>query len=183
MQPPNTSPTINSVHAFEALFDKHYWPVRDFVRRRAPDSAVEDVVSETFLVAWRRFADLAGDPLPWLLGIARRVLANQLRGDRRRQALLSRLDHTWSRADENWESPSDLDGGLMAALGRLSAREQEVLLIVAWDGLDSAHAAQVLGCSIPAFRVRLHRARRRMAKELTDGRMPTINLTKESSPS
>jgi len=161
-----------SRQAFEQLFATHYWPVRDFVRRRAPDLAVEDVVAETFLVAWRHFAELGEDPLPWLLSVARRVLANQLRADRRRAALVARLKGLTRSSDSSWESPAEMNSVLATALVRLSEREREVLLLVAWDGLDPTRAAQVLGCSPTAFRVRLHRARRRIVKELADDPSP-----------
>ena len=72
--------------AFEELFTAHYWAVRGYVRRRSSSAAVEDVVAETFLVAWRRLDAIGEDPLPWLLGVARRVLANQQRAERRRGA-------------------------------------------------------------------------------------------------
>ncbi|MDQ6777033.1 MAG: sigma-70 family RNA polymerase sigma factor [Actinomycetota bacterium] len=173
----------DSSEAFEQIFAAHYWPVRDFVRRRASEFVVEDVVAETFLVAWRRFSEIGGDPLPWLLGVARRVLANELRGDRRRVALVDRLQGLTGTATSSWESPAEINGVLAAALGRLSEREREVLLLVAWDGLDPARAAQVLGCSPTAFRVRLHRARRRIAKELADdpGPRAVARLTEEIS--
>jgi RNA polymerase sigma-70 factor (ECF subfamily) len=169
--------------AFEELFAVHYWAIRDFVLRRAPAAAVEDVVAETFLVAWRRFGEIGDDPRPWLLGVARRVLANQLRADRRRAALAIRLEGVSSPASGAWEPPAQMDSELASALARLSAHDREVLLLVAWDGLDSPCAAKVLGCSPTAFRVRLHRARRRIAKDLAGSRIPAARtqLTEEIS--
>jgi RNA polymerase sigma-70 factor, ECF subfamily len=55
---------------FERLFRKHYATVHRHVARRVESAAVQDVVAETFLAAWRRFDQVEGDPLPWLLGIA-----------------------------------------------------------------------------------------------------------------
>ena len=68
----------------EALFDEHYSAVRTYARRRAPEALVDDVVAETFLVAWRRIDELPDDVRPWLLGVARKTLSTQLRSARRR---------------------------------------------------------------------------------------------------
>jgi RNA polymerase sigma-70 factor (ECF subfamily) len=151
---------------FERLFAAHYWAVRSYVLRRAPSAAVEDVVAETFLVAWRRPDAVRGDPLPWLFGVARRVLANQHRADRRRGALTARLQSLAGRPTLGWEPPAAMSAGLAAAMGELSAREREALLLVAWEGLDPGRAARAAGCSPAAFRVRLHRARHRVADHL-----------------
>src|ERR1700689_3282677 len=76
---------------FRELFESHHADVAAYVSRRAPASLAEDVVEETFLVAWRSLERVPGDPLPWLYGVARRTLANQLRGLRRRHRLIWRL--------------------------------------------------------------------------------------------
>lgn len=156
----------NRTAAFERLFAAHYWAVRAYVRRRGPAAAVEDVVAETFLVAWRRFDSLGDDPLPWLLGVARRQLANQHRAERRRGALAARVGSLLPRHQAGWESPPELTGRLAAALATLSAREREALLLVAWEGLEPNRAARAAGCTPAAFRVRLHRARQHLAERL-----------------
>lgn len=76
---------------FELLYAKYAPPVKAYVLRRAAASTADDVVAEVFVVCWRRFEEVPGDPLPWLLGIARRVLSTQRRGERRRGALQERL--------------------------------------------------------------------------------------------
>lgn len=167
-----TAATSSPREDFEALFTTYYWPVRDFVLRRAPAAAVDDLVAETFLVAWRRFADIGEDPLAWLLGVARRSVANQLRAERRRGALAGRLQNLSSVSVQAWEPPGEMDPELARALRALSEREREALLLVAWEGLDPKRAAVVVGCTSAAFRVRLHRARHRVAKHLT-GRVAT----------
>lgn len=152
--------------AFERLFAAHYWSVRGYVVRRAPSSAVEDVVADTFLVAWRRRDTVRDDPLPWLFGVARRVLANQHRADRRRGALAARLQIAAGWQDPGWAPPAEMSASLVGAMAALSAREREALLLVAWEGLDPGRAAQAAGCSAAAFRGRLHRARQRVADHL-----------------
>jgi len=155
--------------AFERLFAAHYRAVRAYVLRRAGPDAVEDVVAETFLIAWRRLDTLGEDPLPWLFGVARRVLANQLRAARRRGALATRLRSlAGGDPDPGWQPPPLMSPELAAAMASLSPREREALLLVAWEGLTSDRAAGAAGCSPAAFRVRLHRARRRVAAELAD---------------
>lgn len=156
--------------AFERLFSAHHGDVRRYVVRRAPAAAVEDVVAETFLVAWRRLDVVGDDPLPWLLGVARRVLANQLRSERRRGALTGRLREAVSDRAPAWEPPARMSGELGTAIAALSEREREALLLVAWEGLDPARAARAAGCTPAAFRVRLHRARRHVSVAL--GRQP-----------
>ena len=76
---------------FEALFNRCYRAVNAYAARRVAPEAVQDVVSETFLIAWRRRAELDEQALPWLLGVARRVAANHRRADARRGALRERL--------------------------------------------------------------------------------------------
>jgi RNA polymerase sigma-70 factor (ECF subfamily) len=76
---------------FELLYAKYAPAVKAYVLRRAAASTVDDVVAEVFVVCWRRFEDVPVDPLPWLLGVARRVLSTQRRGERRRGALHERL--------------------------------------------------------------------------------------------
>jgi RNA polymerase sigma-70 factor (ECF subfamily) len=151
--------------AFERLFRRHQLAVYRYALRRVGERAVDDVVGETFLVAWRRREQIAGDPLPWLLGVARRVCANQLRASVRQASLGRRL------AAESLSFSEDVpiaDGRLRLALGRLGERDREALLLVAWDGLSNGDAAKVLGCSTAAFAVRLHRARVRLAQALDD---------------
>ena len=169
--------------AFETLFRRHHAAVRAYVRRRNPNAATDDAVAETFLVAWRRLDLIGEDPLPWLLGVARRVLANEHRGDRRRRALLERLiGAPKAAADLGWEPPPAMDAELAEAMAGLSPREREALLLVAWEGLEPARAAQAAGCSPSAFRVRLHRARRRVADHLaaTASTEPRSLVTKET---
>jgi RNA polymerase sigma factor (sigma-70 family) len=152
--------------AFERLFAAHYWAVRGYVLRRAPSAAADDVVADTFLVAWRRLEGVGDDPLPWLFGVARRLLANQQRSERRRGALSARLQSLAPTQDLGWEAPAEMRGDLAAAMAALSAREREALLLVAWEGLEPSRAAKAAGCSPSAFRVRLHRARQRVADHL-----------------
>lgn len=150
---------------FERLYRANYAAVLAYALRRTVAEQAHDVAAETFLVAWRRLDDVPGDPRPWLLGVARRVLANQRRSDRRRAALAARLANEPRAADPREESETQ---SVLAALAGLSERDREALLLGAWDGLDRAQAAAALGCSRPAFAVRLHRARGRLLQAIED---------------
>jgi RNA polymerase sigma-70 factor (ECF subfamily) len=152
---------------FEALFERCHSEVRAYVLRRAPQAIVDDVVSETFLVAWRALDSVPVEPLPWLYGVARGTLANHRRGHLRSAALSARLTRTLVPPPEV-EAPvsEEVEPQLRDALLALTVREREALLLVAWEGLSPAQAASALGCSSAAFRVRLHRARGRLARLL-----------------
>lgn len=147
----------------ETLFRRHYRDVAAYVRRRAEPDLVEDVVAETFLVAWRRLDEVPLDARPWLLGVARRTLATQRRSLIRRRSLLTRLEAA-QRPAESAEQANDL--GVADALRRLSQKDREAITLVAWEGLTPSEAALVVGQSQVAFRVRLHRAKRRLRQRL-----------------
>jgi RNA polymerase sigma-70 factor (ECF subfamily) len=152
---------------FERLFRESYPLVRAYALRRAAPDAAQDVVADTFLVAWRRLEDVPEDPLPWLYGTARRVLANQRRSAARGVALEQRLSGAAGAAARPDLGDSVADAELVReALGRLSDHGREALMLSAWEGLDGARAARAAGCSKAAFAVRLHRARGRLAAEL-----------------
>lgn len=158
-------------HRFEAVYAAHHAPILGYLLRRTdnPDDAA-DVLAETFLTAWRRLDDVPAGPDArlWLYGVARRVLANYHRGQRRRLALADRL-----RADLAVSyRPPEYTGELAQIAGayrRLPAGEREVLALSAWEGLGHGEIAVVLDCSRNAVRIRLHRARKRFAGELAAG--------------
>jgi RNA polymerase sigma-70 factor (ECF subfamily) len=142
--------------------------------------SAEDVLADAFLVAWRRLDTVPEDAFPWLIAVARRTLANHLRAQRRRNALTERLRSITTRGVA-WEPPTGLSHELALALSSLAQREREALLLVAWEGLSPARAARAAGCSPAAFRVRLHRARKRVAPQLqvTLGDPPYVHATEE----
>jgi RNA polymerase sigma-70 factor, ECF subfamily len=147
----------------DALFTSYAADVFAFALRRTSRSAAQDAVSETFLVAWRRFDSVPETPKPWLLGVARRVLANQRRADRRQVALRARLGSSQPNVTDR---DAGSDRTVLAALAALTPAERDAITLVAWDGLSAEEAANVLGCSRAAFYVRVHRARHRLAATL-----------------
>ena len=165
--PPTRAP-IDRQRRFEAVYYEHHGPILGYVLRRTdnPDDAA-DVLGEVFLTAWRRLDDLPEDTEArlWLYGVARRVLANHHRGQRRRTALSERLRADLAGSYRPPESGGELDR-ITAAFHRLPAAERELLSLAAWEGLDNGQIATVLGCSRNAVRIRLFRARRRFTAEL-----------------
>jgi RNA polymerase sigma-70 factor, ECF subfamily len=153
---------------FETVYTANHGPVLGYVLRRTanPDDAA-DVIAETFLTAWRRLDDVPpGDAARlWLYGVARRVLANHHRGERRRSALAGRLRADLAAAPPPPQFTGEL-AGLARAFRRLPEADRELLALAGWEGLDAGQIAVTLGCSRNAARIRLHRARRRIAAEL-----------------
>jgi RNA polymerase sigma factor (sigma-70 family) len=151
---------------FEAVFREHHAAVRAFARRRVPAEAVDDVVSETFLVAWRRIDRLGEDPLPWLLGIARNAVGTERRGNNRRLRLWTKAQAGYRANVDPIDATPAEDSRVLSTLARMSERDREALTLIAWDDLTPAQAAAVLGMPANRFRVRLHRASRRLRSAL-----------------
>ena len=150
---------------FAALYDEHFTALLGYALRRvavADDAA--DVVSETFLVAWRRLSDVPAGPEGrlWLYGVARRVLANQRRGEGRRDRLGDALRQCLEQVTP--DHAADVVGAerLRAALRELSAADFELVTLTTWEGLEPREVAQVLGLRPGAVRTRLSRARSRL---------------------
>ena len=151
---------------FTEMYERHYADVERYVRRRAADVAVRDVVAEVFLVGWRRFDELPDPALPWLYGVARKILANELRGIERSGRLQARV---MSMADPHVRDyAEDVAGRLAvaAAFDSLPHLDQETLRVIAWEQLSLRDAAKAQGCSVATFGMRLHRARRRLRRAL-----------------
>lgn len=156
---------------FSALYVEHYAAVLRYAARRVGAEAARDVAAETFMTAWRRLDHVPpAQPLPWLYATARRCLANELRRKDYRDRLDSRMRAEATRGPEaaipelSERLADRLD--VLAALATLHQKDQEALRLIEWEQLDTAAAAAVLGCSTGAFKVRLHRARRRLARAL-----------------
>ncbi|PZG43445.1 RNA polymerase subunit sigma-24 [Spongiactinospora gelatinilytica] len=151
---------------FEAIYHAYYPAIHQYAARRtgSPEDTA-DVLSETFLTAWRRIADVPeGEQARlWLYGVARRVLANQRRALSRRAGLTERLK------DASATRPVSRGDGLdhvREAFDDLSVRDREVLALACWEELSGPEIGKVLGCTGTAARIRLHRARKRLARAL-----------------
>ncbi|MEX2080552.1 MAG: sigma-70 family RNA polymerase sigma factor [Dehalococcoidia bacterium] len=155
------------VERFRVLFEANHGPVRAYAGRRCGRSEdAEDVVSETFAVAWRRLNDVPAEAsLPWLYGVARKVLANQRRGQRRWLGLVERI----RQQPQDVSTPESDGPPVVDALRTLRPDDQEVLRLAAWEGLSHSEIGSALGISTNAATIRIHRARKRLGEALANG--------------
>jgi RNA polymerase sigma-70 factor, ECF subfamily len=171
---PRATSTAPRRERFRAIYEANYAAILGYTLRRCPDpDDAADVVSETFLIAWRRLdAVPVDDARLWLYGTARRVLSNQRRGSRRRRQLGERLREDLRRAAPVAQEVEGRLASVAAAFSRLSFPDREVIGLAAWEGLDATELGQALGCTATAARIRLHRARRRLRRNLDENMGP-----------
>ena len=150
---------------FESLASLVFDPLQRYLRRRLDPEDASDVLSETLLVVWRRLDEVPKDnPLPWCYGVARRAAANQRRSRRRHLRLVERIER--ERPTPTVEPGFD-DPVLEAAFDGLSESDRELLRLWAWEGLEPREIATVLGLTVNATTLRLSRARKKLAAEMT----------------
>jgi RNA polymerase sigma factor (sigma-70 family) len=156
--------------AFERLFRETRDDLLAYALRRSPSpEEAADAVAETYLIAWRRLERVpAGDEARlWLFGVARNVLRKGVTRRHGRDRLVDRLGRELRAsgvgeppvADERLET-------IRHALAQLPGRDRELLTLAAWEGLTAQEIAAVTGMSANVVRVRLHRARKRLKREL-----------------
>lgn len=158
----------------EALYEAHARVVLAYALRRLPNAAdAEEAAAETFVVAWRRLGDrpATGDALPWLYAIARRVVANHHRAAERRDRLRVRVR---DQAVSEVAAGPQAESLVMDVLLEMRSGDQELLRLVAWEGLSHAEIAVVLDISPNAVAIRLHRARIRFERALLDRRSTDV---------
>lgn len=160
--------SVEDPEQFAALFDRHAATVHRYLGRRVGELA-DDLLSETFLIAFRRRAAYRPDHVevrPWLLGIATNVVHGHQRTERRRYRALARAS---ARPEDHGDDPADsgdrlaaeaLRGPLVEALAGLKPHDRDALLLLAWGQLGYEEIAAVLGVPVGTVRSRLHRARR-----------------------
>lgn len=167
--------SLDEPEVFATLFDRHATAVHRYLGRRVGELA-DDLLSETFLIAFRRRAAYRADHLevrPWLIGIATNLVSGHVRAERRRYRALARA------AAEPETSPPDpgdsidrlaaqaLRGPLAGALAGLKERDRDALLLLAWGQLSYEEIAAVLDVPIGTVRSRLNRARRQTRAALS----------------
>ncbi|MEV7991470.1 RNA polymerase sigma factor [Streptomyces sp. NPDC086077] len=161
--------------AFGELFDAYARSVYNHAYRLTGDwASAEDIVSLTFLDAWRlreKVDDEGGSLRPWLLGIATNVARNTRRAARRHAAAVARLPRDEPERDFAEEVAGRIDDAaqlalVRTALARLRRAEREVLALCVWSGLDYQAAAEALGVPVGTVRSRLSRARTKLAKHM-----------------
>jgi len=165
---------VRQPEAFAALFDRHYRRIFAYAARRLGAGIAEDVAAETFLIAFDRRDryDLGrADAGPWLYGIAANLIARHDRAEARHLRALARSGEAVAIEFDADAVAGRLDatavrGRLAEALAALPAAEREVLLLVAWAGLNGPDVAVALDIPAGTARSRLHRARTQMRAAL-----------------
>jgi len=147
------------------------------LRRAASPEDAADVISETYLIAWRKLDRIPpGDRARlWLFGVAANVLRRGAERHRSSEALIERLRRepfSEEGRDRAVEPEAGSTRALRAALMSLSPADREILTLTAWEGLTPKQIGAVMGLSTGVVRVRLHRARARLRRRLGDARRP-----------
>jgi RNA polymerase sigma factor (sigma-70 family) len=167
---------------FTRIYRQTHPRVLGYALRRTSPEAAREAVAETFLVAWRRLPDVPEPALPWLLVVARNTISEQHRGGRRSDALLAEVWQLTGLAAHPDPSDDVVERAVvLQAVAALPEPDREALVLTVWDGLGHRAAAAAAGCSVGAFAVRLHRARRRLRAELdrldgTDLQAPSARM-------
>lgn len=154
---------------FTSLYHDCYRMLLAYARRRVDEQTADEVVADTFLVAWRRREDIPdGFERAWLYGVARNTIATAYRAARRRAALNRKLRGVWGPAPggDDPDEASDWTDTLLPALGSLRPEDREILMLVARDELSHAEIGEALGISPNAVAIRVHRARKRLAANI-----------------
>lgn len=168
--------SIEDPEAFSGIFERHVRPVGGYIRRRLGGEAVDDVLSETFLVAFRKRSsyDLAAhSALPWLLGIATRLVRSHRAMEARhwRNLQVSAAvsgepdpESPYAASERRLDSAASLRQ-LSPRIAALSPRDRDTLLLYAWADLTYEQTADALGVPVGTVRSRLNRVRRKLAPE------------------
>jgi RNA polymerase sigma-70 factor (ECF subfamily) len=150
---------------FETLYASNRLDILKYLVRRSTDTdEAADALAETFLVAWRRI-DVVPDGLDgrlWLFGVARNILSKQFKKRQLTTATNQRMA-TELRSIATNSKNDQVESGVLRALSQLSKSDREMVELSAWEELSPTEIASVLGISANAARVRLHRARHRVA--------------------
>jgi RNA polymerase sigma factor (sigma-70 family) len=168
--------SVPAGEAFAALFDRHARTLHRYLARRAGVAAAEDLLAQTFLVAFEtrdRYDQARADARPWLYGIATNVLRRARRDEVRLYRALARTG-----VDPDVACPADrvaarvdaaaATAALAGVLAELPARDRDVLLLVGWGGLRQDEVAVALDLPLGTVKSRLHRARSRLRAALPD---------------
>jgi len=160
-----------AIERFQALYAEHHARVYAYAVSRVGRQLADEVVSEVFLVAWRRLADVPAPALPWLLTVARNTASSQFRGSARQRSISAEMRAWVTEAELSEPDVADAVSerlSVLTALAALPEADRELLTLVAWHGLKPNEAARVVGCSTATYFVRLHRARRRLERAMAD---------------
>lgn len=154
---------------FTGLYHDNYRMLLAYARRRVDEQTADEVVADTFLVAWRRRDEVPeGFERAWLFGVARNTILTAARSARRLTRLRSKMR---SNTLPPWaDSPpeiTDQASALLPALQSLREADREILMLVAWDEMSHTEIGEAMGISPNAVAIRVHRARKRLADRMT----------------
>ncbi len=163
------SRSITDDAEFRKVYDAHHPSVARYCLRRLPEDEARDAVSETFLIAWRRQDAIpAGDDaLLWLYGVARNVVRNSQRSQRRRIRVSARAASEPAYPVDSPEVQvvrNEQDSEILAALATLKPDDQEAIRLRAYEDLSLRQISLVLGCTEEAAKKRVSRALGRLRK-------------------
>lgn len=168
--------SIEDPECFAFLFRRYAPLILRYVTRRIGSDAAEDVVAETFLVAFRQrggYRSDRPDALPWLYGIATNLIGRYRRTELRQLRLLARtgadpvIEPFTERVDAA-VSAGSAKARLGAALARLPAAHRDALLLIAWGGLTYEQVAMAMDAPIGTVQSRISRARHKLRQSLGD---------------
>ncbi len=182
--------SIDEAEAFSEIFERHVAPVGGYIRRRVGPDAVDDVLSETFLIAFRRRASFdrtVESALPWLLGIATRLVKSH-RAEEAKQWRAFEASAGARSADAVPQLAADAHLDAQAAvralaprIAALSSRDRDTLLLYAWADLRYEQIAEALGVPVGTVRSRLNRVRRKLAPPGSHGASRLTWMVKEEN--
>jgi RNA polymerase sigma factor (sigma-70 family) len=162
--------------SFEQLFRDTRTNLLAYIMRRSQNAEdAADVLAETYLIAWQKLDAIPTGELArlWLFGVARNLLLKGASRHRSRHALIERLAGELRSVQPSHAPVEDVrSAALRAALAGLQERDREILMLTAWEGLTPKEIAVVLGTPVNIVRVRLHRARARLKRDLPTPRRP-----------
>ena len=179
---PAEPPDGSTLRRFEQFYRDNISALSRYVARRVPTSSRDEVVAAAFVAAWKKFASVDAPSLPWLYRIASFEVSHERRRLGRTPVSVELPD---LRATDEFDVEDVID--ISKAFTALSPSDQEVLRLIYWEGLSRSDAAEVLGCSVNALNVRLHRAQARLRATVpshvsfSDSSAPHVPQFKEES--
>jgi RNA polymerase sigma-70 factor, ECF subfamily len=163
------SATPDPRETFEALYRSTRTDLLRYLVRRCQDAdEAADLLAETYLTAWRKLESIPDGEAArlWLFGVARHLLLRSARAHRVAEALVERLAGELNAAQATVAAGERGQDALRLALRALSEQDREIITLTAWEGLAPREIARVIGGNANVVRIRLHRARARLRKEL-----------------
>jgi RNA polymerase sigma factor (sigma-70 family) len=166
--------SVRDPDRFAVIFDRHAPYVHRYLARRLGREAADDLVAETFLVAFgkrQRYDHSRPDARPWLYGIATNLVGQHRRGEAKQLRLRNAIGPEPAEASHAERVVAQVAAQAMGsllgiALAELSTGDRDVLLLIAWEGLSYDEVATALGIPVGTVRSRLNRARKQVREVL-----------------